>query len=167
MEKDQFLKARVSSRTKIDFDEICRVLGVQPTTKLREIIEGYVEQQYGHLSDRLTVHIYRPSEYDHGAWRVKMTLRNPTELEWAGAPVPFAFPELSNRRLRSDEGYVAVVSKEPGELIRGGQFLKGVWQGHLYSNGIAEGENPTSIEDVQAALTETVTKLIERFKGNP
>ncbi|TRC84425.1 hypothetical protein FJV80_17390 [Mesorhizobium sp. WSM4310] len=165
MEKNSFIKARISSATKLDFESICQELGVQPTTKARELIEAFVQAEYGRLSDRITVHIYRPSGYDFGAWRVKMRLRNPAELEWEGAPVPFAFPELpSSRRLHPDDGFLAIVRNvKTGEHSIGGQFVKGRWEGHLYSNGVAEGENQTSIEQVQVALRETINNLLTRF----
>jgi hypothetical protein len=164
MDKDTFIKARISSRTKSDFDDICQELGVQPTTKTRELIEAFVKKEYGRLNDRLTVHVYRPSGYQYGAWRIKMRLRNPSEMQFQKTPIPFEFPELRKRRLHPDEGYLSIVtSKKSGELVIGGHFVDGVWEGHLYSNGIEESENPTSIEDVQAALEKAVTSLVDRF----
>ena len=166
MDKDAIIKARISARTKSDFEDICRELGAQPTTKLRELVETFVRREYGRLNDRVTVHISRPTGYELGAWRVKMRLRNPADLAWGNVPVPFELPELPKRRLHPDDGFRVVVTKKAtGELALGGHFVNGTWEGHLYSNGIHEGENPTPIAQVQAALAETVTDLINRLNS--
>ncbi len=162
MEKDAIVKARISSATKGDFEDICQELGVQPTTKVRELIEAFVKEEYGRLSDRLTIHIYKPSHYDYGAWCVKMKLRNPLEMQFQGIPVPFHLPELPKRRLNPKEGYLSVVALPNGEFTIGGQFVDGVWEGHLYSNGSEEGQNPTPVEEVQSALYENVIKVMDR-----
>lgn len=165
MEKDLFLKTRVSADTKRDFEEICSTYGVPPTTKLREILETFVAQEYGRLHDRVVVHIFRPDGYDFGAWRVTVKLRNPAELEWRGRPIPFEFPQLPQRRIHPDDDYVAVVRNSGSDALElGGQFVKGVFQGHLYSNGIAEKRNPTSIDDVRAALHDRVQGLLDRYR---
>lgn len=164
MEKDSFIKARLSAATKRDFEAICQTLGVLPTTKTRELLEAFVQREYGRLEDRVTVHIHHPSDYSLGAWRVKMRLRDPGAMSWQDSPVPFAFPNLPKRRLHPDEGYLAVVQRAgSGELGIGGQFLDGIWEGHLYSNGIDEESNPTSIEDVRAALHDTIAAIIDRI----
>lgn len=164
MEKDAIIKARISSSTKADFEAICQEIGVQPTTKARELIEAFVKSEYGRLSDRLTVHIHRPSGYDYGAWRVKMQLRDPSEMQFLGASVPFPLPELPKRRVASDDGYLSVLWNEKGGVTHGGQFIDGVWKGHLYTNGIEEDRNPTNIDDVKVALYETVMALIDRSR---
>ncbi|KSV67267.1 hypothetical protein N182_34105 [Sinorhizobium sp. GL2] len=164
MEKDSFIKARISSATKTQFEDICQELNVQPTTKVRDLIEQFVRDESERLNEQVTVIVDRPPEYQLGAWRVTVRLRNPADLERWGVPVPFAFPELPKRRLHPDDGYLAVVRKNGSdELVIGGQFVKGIWHGHLYSNGVLEDENPTSIEAVKTALRETAAKLIERF----
>lgn len=164
MEKDAIIKARISSGTKADFESICQEIGVQPTTKARELIEAFVKEEYGRLTDRLTVHVYRPSGYDYGAWRVKMQLRDPLEMQFYGTPVPFHLPDLPKRRLASNEGYLSVLNTGTGEFTLGGQFVNGVWEGHLYSNGVEEDRNPTPVEDVQAALYEVVIKVMDRSR---
>ncbi|MBX5210791.1 hypothetical protein [Rhizobium sp. NZLR11] len=164
MEKDAIIKARISSGTKADFEAICQGIGVQPTTKARELIEEFVKAEYGRLTDRLTVHIYRPSGYDYGAWRVKMQLRDPSEMQFFSASVPFPLPELPKRRLHPDDGYLSVVSSKTGGFTLGGQFVGGLWEGHLYSNGVEEDQNPTKLEEVQAALYSTVIALMDRSR---
>ncbi|MFK3968602.1 hypothetical protein ACI2KT_34145 [Ensifer adhaerens] len=168
MEKDSFIKARISSATKTQFEDICQELSVQPTTKVRELVEQFVRDESERLKEEVSVDVKRPPDYQSGAWRVTVRLRNPADLERWGVPVPFAFPDLPKRRLHPDDGYLAVVRKNGSdELVIGGQFVKGIWHGHLYTNGIPEDENPTSIEEVKAALRETATKLIDRFGRMP
>ena len=165
MEKDVFLKARVSADLKKDFEEICMTYGVPPTTKLRQILETFVAQEYGRLHDRVAIHIFRPDGYDFGAWRVTIKLRNPAELEWRGKPIPFEFPKLPQRRIHPDDEFIAVVRNTGSDALElGGQFVKGVFQGHLYSNGIDEERNPTSIDDVRDALDGAVQELLDRYR---
>ena len=149
----EFIRARVSRRTKDDFDEICRELGKTPTEQMRELVEAFVRAEYGRLRDRLNVHIYHPADYAPEAWRVTMKLRDPTEMTWAGAPIPFPMP---------NPGYVAITYGPNHMPALGGKFVNGEWRGHLYSNGCREVENPTSIEMVREALANTV---MEQIKG--
>lgn len=163
----EFLRARVSKQTKAAFDDICTELGKSATEQLRELIENFVAREYGRLSDRIVVHIYRPAGYQFGAWRVTIKLRNPAEMIWANTPIPFRLPDLPQRRLASDPEYRAVVSdpstKEP---TLGGQFKDGEWRGHLYSNGIYEGKNSMPIEKVRDELTLSIETLIKRFSAH-
>ena len=159
----EFIRARVSRRTKDDFDEICRELGKTPTEQMRELVEAFVRAEYGRLRDRLNVHIYHPADYAPEAWRVTMKLRDPTEMTWAGAPIPFPMPTVPMRLVASDDpGYVAITYGPNHMPALGGKFVNGEWRGHLYSNGCREVENPTSIEMVREALANTV---MEQIKG--
>src|SRR5271166_223585 len=153
----EFIRARVSRRTKDDFDEICRELGKTPTEQMRELVEAFVRAEYGRLRDRLNVHIYHPADYAPEAWRVTMKLRDPTEMTWAGAPIPFPMPTVPMRLVASDDpGYVAITYGPNHMPALGGKFVNGEWRGHLYSNGCREVENPTSIEMVRGALIDSV-----------
>jgi hypothetical protein len=160
----EYLRTRVSKSMKTDFDEICRELGKTPTEQLRELVGVFVKREYGRLSDRINVHIFQPTEYEDGAWRVTIKLRDPTEMTWNGASIPFEFPSLPMRRIHSDREYFAVFfplgTQKP---FSGGKFVCGEWRGHLYSNGCLEAENPTSIEAVRSALTSTIEKVIGQF----
>lgn len=168
MEKASFLRARVSDRLKQDFEDICKVLGnKQPTVQLRELVEQFVREKSDQLDDRIIVHIYRPDGYDLGAWRVLITLRNPEEGLWCGKPIPFALPTLEKRRLDSDKEYQSIVGVPSKEHFvgygMGGSFINGEWRGHLYSNGIAEKDNPTSIEEVRILLVNVINSLLDKF----
>jgi hypothetical protein len=160
----EYLRTRVPPQTKADFAEICSELGKTPTEQLRELVEEFIKREYGRLNDRIAVHIFRPADYEDGAWRVTIKLRNPAEMIWGGRSLPFVLPALPNRRLQSDFEYRAIVfDPNTHKPYFGGEFSAGEWRGHLYSNGCPEGENPTSIEAVAAELTSTVLEVIDRF----
>lgn len=169
-DKTTVIQVRLSEKIRDDFEEICKTIGInQPSVKVRQLIEQYVNEQYGLIHDRLIVHIYRPEGYDFGAWRVAMILRNPQESYYGDSPIPFALPELKKRRIASDKDYASVLGipdeKNFVNYELGGVFHDGRWFGHLYSNGCPEEDNPTSIEDVRAALHKSVTTLFDRFAG--
>lgn len=167
MEKDEFLKTRVSKRLKVDFDDICRTYGKQPTVQLREMVDDFVRRERHRLGDRVLINIFKPDRYEVGAWRVMIKLRDPEALVWAGQPVPFELPELSelpNRRIDSDSKYRAILMKAGGECRMGGKFVDGIWEGDLYTNGCPEAENPTPIEDVRSELLQIITELLDRFE---
>lgn len=159
----EFLRTRVSETTKRDFEDICQTLGKTSTEQIRELVEAFVRREFGILSDRVSVHIYQPQRYGDGAWRIIIKLRNPAEMMWGGAVIPFNLPELKKRRLISDPEYLAVVTKQDGQPDLGGKFDRGEWRGHVYSNGCPESENPTSIEEVRTALHDTIVSIIQRF----
>ena len=126
----EFIRARVTRRTKDDFDEICRELGKTPTEQMRELVEAFVRAEYGRLRDRLNVHIYHPADYAPEAWRVTMKLRDPTEMTWAGAPIPFPMPTVPMRLVASDDpGYVAITY--------GPNHMPALWENSSMASGAA------------------------------
>jgi len=163
----EYLRTRVSKRLKSDFDEICQELGKTPTEQLRELADAFVKREYGRLTDRINVHIFKPAGYEPEAWRVTIKLRDPAEMTWNGAPIPFGFPTLLNRRVHSDPEYLAVLPSGAYETSLGGKFVGGEWRGHLHSNGCPEAENPTPIDEVRTALKSRIEQSIARFSPPP
>ena len=162
----EYLRTRVSRQMKNDFDEICRELGKTPTEQLRELADAFVKREYSRLKDRISVHLWRPAGYDYGAWRATIRLRDPVEMTWGGAAIPFVFPALPKRLIKSDPEYQAVVyDPATHQPSLGGKFVNGEWRGHLYSNGCPEPESPTSIEDAREAITSTIEEVIHRFSA--
>jgi hypothetical protein len=98
--------------------------------------------------------IWKPDEYDIGAWRVEVTLAPQILARLAVAPV-FSLPSLQNRSCHADKGYARAIG---GELR--GCFVDGTWLGDVYSNGIAEEENPTKINAVENAFIENVMRAL-------
>lgn len=164
MDKDDLLRARVPSATKANFEKIAESAGRNPSELLRDLVHEYVAANIHRLPDRVVVHIGKPRDYQPGAWTVLIKLRDPNEGIWLDHPISFALPELKLRRLASDKDYGTVVGlPDFSGYTSGGIFLNGVWRGHLYSNGIPEDENPTTIEEVRQRLRDDVTSLLDRF----
>jgi hypothetical protein len=172
MEKTDLFRVRVSPRIKADFEEICKTFGNKPPADmLREIVGTFVQSNLSRLSDRVVVYISRPDGYDFGAWRVFIKLRNPEEATWCGSSVPFSLPtSFKKRRLASDSEYQSVVGvlneKTFVEYEMGGVFINGEWRGHLYSNGVEEGKNPTTIDEVKSGLVDHISKHLDKFKSS-
>lgn len=163
----EHLRTRVLKQTKEDFTAICKELGKTPTEQLRELVEAFIKREYGRLNDRIVVHIYKPANCELGAWMVRIKLRNPLEMTWEGAAVPFALPALPKRRLQSDFEFQAVVFDPETQVpYFGGIFVGGEWRGRLWSDGCPESENPTSTEAVAEALRSIITQLIDRFSSS-
>lgn len=163
--KLELIQTRVPATIKTDFEAICSKQGITPSVKARDLFERFVNDNRHLLDDRLIINIYKPEGYDFGAWRIMMLLKDPFESFWGGSAIPFELPELKNRRISSDKEFQALVVRN-GDYKFGGAFDSvGRWCGHVYSNGVFEQDNPTSIERVQTELRNTVTTLFDKFKG--
>lgn len=102
--------------------------------------------------DDITVRIYRPDDYAHGAWRVLLVLDQSVITQTWNIP----FPELDGRLFTTDPGYDAMISTAPGSWDKAFRFVDGICELHLYSNGVAEDENPTQLPAVAQALIDSV-----------
>lgn len=106
------------------------------------------------LPTRVRCFIFRPDNYEFGAWRVEMRLTSAIQQLWSGSPFVFDLPPLPRRHIIMESGF------RTGE--RSGRFIDGVWKADLYTNGIPEAENPTSLTKVKRALLQCVDQLISR-----
>ena len=88
--------------------------------------------------------IFKPDRYDHGAWRVEMHAGSLARKELWGGRYDFVVKPLPARNLIAEQGF-----RSGEERFR---IVDGVWLGDLYTNGIEEARNPTSIDHVHAAL---------------
>jgi hypothetical protein len=107
---------------------------------------------YSWTQNGITVRIYRPEDYDVGAWRVTLSLAENYATQMWSIP----FPELEYRLFTADPGYIALISAEPDRWDQAFRFVDGMCELHLYTNGVDEIENPTSLEDVARALINVV-----------
>lgn len=96
--------------------------------------------------------IWKPDEYQIGAWRVEVSIPQ------TSGTLVFSLPSLQNRSCHADKGYARAVD---GELR--GCFVDGMWLGDVYSNGIAEDENPTKIDAVRNAFIENVMRALAYY----
>lgn len=113
------------------------------------------------LSGGVRCRIYGPDQYGYmpGAWRVELELPTDAMQLVSRELVAFALPtrdEAPMRLLTADEGFRYGGSHH-------GQFVGGRWHGHLYSNGIAESSNPTSIAWVRHLLLSAVYRRLADF----
>lgn len=95
------------------------------------------------LSAGVRCQIFRPDRYAYGAWRVELTL-GPGARRHMGPEFGFLLPRLPKRNW--------VCAADYGSPVTAGRVRDGRWEGDLYTNGIAEDENPTSIVDVHLAV---------------
>jgi hypothetical protein len=97
--------------------------------------------------------IFKPDRYQEGAWRARMTVGPAIEAFLENSPLQFDLPRLHKRHfIKRHPFYVE-------EHI--GIFQKGIWAMDLTSNGIAESENPTSVETVKQALLASVRNKLK------
>lgn len=165
MDKGSVLKARVTELLHADFLAVCQAVGSTPAAQLRLLIEAFVDHRRDYLEDDVKVHLDRPAGYDFGAWKARITLRDGTAMQWMDAPIPFNLPSLPKRRVHPDTGFAVAAGYEEGHASGlAGIFVDGVWEGHVYTNGVPEEENPTPIEAIAEALRAAVAERIAAFK---
>ncbi|MCC6074043.1 hypothetical protein ACFPTX_20260 [Pseudomonas sp. GCM10022188] len=92
------------------------------------------------VSPRVTCSIYRPDSYDPNARRLEIALGAAAKAHLGTAALPFKMPDLERRHLVIDKGFRGDVDV--------GVLVDGVWKADLYSNGVDEVENPTSLDSV-------------------
>ncbi|MGF6536130.1 hypothetical protein P3T20_006948 [Paraburkholderia sp. GAS206C] len=106
------------------------------------------------LTSRVRCSIFQPHRYQYGAWRVRITIGPAIQKFLGGSPLVFALPVLPKRNVVIEKGYMRDINV--------GEFLDGDWYADVYSNGIAEDKNPTSIAQVKAALLLSVNQALQR-----
>lgn len=104
----------------------------------------------------VTCEISRPDGYDLGAWKVEARLSSHVQKALGNNRLIFQLPNLPNRLCRADKDYVYAAAHELQ-----GCFVKGVWRGHLYSNGVGEQENPVQLDAFRDALLQTVARAVQ------
>jgi hypothetical protein len=107
------------------------------------------------------VTIYRPNGYQNGAWRAEVELGADEHKHIDSLPVPFKMPILEARNIIADKGYaVAVPLPDDGAELQG-VFVNGRWEGHVYTNGVEETQNPTSVQAVADSLKAAVDAAVD------
>lgn len=106
------------------------------------------------LPTRVRCSIFRPDDYQVGAWRVEMRLPPGVQRLWNASPFLFDLPQLPKRLFLMKSEFCF------GPYT--GRFVDGVWKADLYSNGIAEAENPTSLTEIKRTLLHCVDQLAIR-----
>lgn len=127
---------------------------VDDTQCIRSLKAALARAVLPQLPTRVRCLIFRPDTYQVGAWRVEMRLPPGVQRLWNGSPFQFDLPKLPKRHFVMESGF------HIGPDI--GRFVDGVWKADLYSNGIAEDENPTSLTEIKRALVQCVDQLVLR-----
>lgn len=105
------------------------------------------------LPTRVRCLIFRPDNYQFGAWRVELRVPRKVQRGFGRSNFDIDIPSLSKRL------FVMQSEFQVGHLI--GRFVDGVWKADLYSNGIEEAQNPTSLLDVKHALIGCVNEVLK------
>ncbi|WP_322958069.1 MULTISPECIES: hypothetical protein [Providencia] len=102
-----------------------------------------------------SVEIYKPSNYQYGAWRIKLTIKPSTISR-----TEFEFPHLPQRlfNAESSEPYRTLIVTDNNYSL-GFKFVDAVSEFDLYSNGSSEERNKTSLTTVADELI----KLIDSY----
>lgn len=108
----------------------------------------------------MELRIFQPEGYSFGAFKVEASLSGDEAEAYAVWPISFHLPELPKRLIHTPLTFVVAASTEAGTKLRG-IFVNGKWESHVYSNGIAEEENPTKIGDVETELRKAITTSIK------
>ena len=106
------------------------------------------------LPTRARCSIFRPDKYQIGAWRVEVRLSEGLKQFWGGSLLLFGIPQLPKRFF--------IMESEFRADLHLGRFVDGVWAADLYTNGIEEANNPTSVAAVKRALLEAVDEVALR-----
>ena len=92
-----------------------------------------------------------------GAWRMTATLSPGMVERFGNNRLVFDLPDLPARRCNPDREFISAFD---GQLH--GCFVDGKWLGDLYSNGVHEDQNPTTIDAFREAFIVNVTAALER-----
>ncbi|MCZ4060968.1 hypothetical protein O3W44_20650 [Pantoea sp. LMR881] len=110
--------------------------------------------------------IFSPPDYQHGAWRAIVTLDAlKTRNVRNAATRQFELPVLERRLITPDGPYGLAVPDGEGWKM-GFCFREGRAELHLYSNGIAEGENPVTLQEVAETLCAGVDSIFSGHDGD-
>lgn len=101
--------------------------------------------------------IERPADYMVGAFRMTAALSPDTVERLGNNRLVFDLPDLPARRCHPDREYISAFD---GQLH--GCFVDGKWLGDLYTNGIAEDQNPTTTDAFREAFVVAVIAALER-----
>lgn len=124
--------------------------------ELRHVVEAFAVRQ-AQSEEPVSCHIERPDGYDLGAWRVEAKLNPRIVEQMDGIPLVFSMPMLPQRICHTEMEYRVVVD---GALQD--KFIDGKWRAHMYSNGIEEAKNPTTISDFRDAFVKSVKQALQR-----
>ncbi|ELB3894118.1 MULTISPECIES: hypothetical protein [Morganellaceae] len=106
------------------------------------------------------VRIYKPENYQFGAWHVEITLSKKSGPIMEG--IGINYPDIKHRIFIADKasGYSTAVLYDDKDWENGFLIKNGGSHFDLYSNGIPEEENPTPIIEVAEVLADHINNII-------
>ena len=125
--------------------------------ELKSVVEREIKR-LGKTMGIVTCTITHPEDYTLGAWEVKAEVGPELLHRLGNSPLVFLMPSLPSRLCHPDKDYLRTVD---GELR--GCFIDGKWHGNLYSNGVPESENLTSIDAFRDAFVQNVMRASEQM----
>lgn len=113
--------------------------------------------EYNQQDDFGHTRLFKPDDYDYGAWRIEITLAPEVAAETETSQ-GIAFPDLPERlfNAQSEKGYGCAVQNEQGGTEAGFRFVNGRAEFDVYSNGVSEQRNETKPSIVMAAVAAQV-----------
>jgi hypothetical protein len=127
---------------------------VDDTQSIRSLRAALARAILPQLPTKTRCLIFRPDNYQVGAWRVELRLSEVIKRFWSSSPFQFDIPKLSKRFFQMESEYRADTHSA--------RFVNGLWKADLYTNGVEEVDNPTSIAAVRRALFESINEVCLR-----
>jgi hypothetical protein len=131
-------------------------------TELEEAVRG-VAHKLNEARSYITYDVSVPPSYQHGVFKLTITVEGKLRAAIASHDVTFPIPHLTNRFFRIDPDF-CVPSMTRGASPWRGRFKDGVWQCIVETNGIPEDDNPTGMDIVRDALITSVVQSLEPWK---
>lgn len=103
----------------------------------------------------------QPSFYDPGVWQICVRLDDSEADTYEKMPIPFLIPTLPARRIQGAPDYMIAVPESRNSVTWKGVFRGGTWRGHIYTEGVPEAENPTTIQAVEDALEGAIASALD------
>lgn len=104
------------------------------------------------LTPRVRCAVFQPGRYEYGAWRVNITLGPAVRKFLGDSHLVFTLPKWPKRNVVMEPDFM--------RDLHVGIFRDGAWSADIYSNGIAEDDNPTTIAQVKAGLLASVNEVL-------
>lgn len=108
----------------------------------------------------------KPQGYVEGAYHFEATLVASEVEDYLVCPITFEIPKIPNWHIHTplDSGFIVAVTDERGTYLRG-QFREAKWESDIYTNGVEEKDNLTSISDVEVAIKASIMQSLQKIEG--
>jgi len=108
------------------------------------------------IAPDLRCDVFRPSGYDDGVWRVRLSASSDVQALWVDSPILFDLPSLAYHRV--------VPEKANWADFGIGKFVNGSWLGDVYPNGRDGLSNLLTADEVRDAFLNSARVTLSRAK---